>query len=386
MSAEKKYLRFTISDRIEHWVQMASFATLGLTGLIQKYAASSISLSIISILGGIETVRIIHRIASIGLMLGTIYHLGAAGYKYYVKRSRISMLPNLKDISAAWGTFLYNLRLKKKKPQQGRYTFDEKFEYWAFVWGTAIMGITGFMLWNPIATAKILPGVVIPAALAAHSGEALLAVLAIAIWHFYNVHIKHLNKSMFTGHLSEHEMLEEHPIELADIKAGLSDIPQDPVVLTKRKRIFFPIYSVVAAIMLVGVYFFIAGEDTAIATVPPAEDVVVFVPFTPTPLPTPLPTPTPVPVSESATWNDGIEALLISKCGTCHAATILGDLDLSTYETALEGGSTGAGIIPSDPENSLIVSRQKTGDHPGQLSEDELDLVIEWILEGAPQE
>ena len=63
-----------------------------------------------------------------------------------------------------------------------RFTFDEKFEYWAFVWGTLVMGLTGFMLWNPIVTAKILPGVAIPAALAAHSGEALLAVLAIAIW------------------------------------------------------------------------------------------------------------------------------------------------------------------------------------------------------------
>ena len=228
MNIAKKYLRFTISDRVEHWVQMASFATLGMTGLAQKYSSSSISLWFIAFLGGIEVLRIIHRVASIGLMLGTIYHLGTSGYKYYVKRSRITMLPTLNDVKAAWGIFLYNLKLKKTRPQQGRYTFDEKFEYWAFVWGTAVMGLTGFILWNPIATSKFLPGIVIPAAKAAHSGEALLAVLAIIIWHFYNVHIKHLNTSMFTGYLSEHEMLEEHPLELADIKAGVTDFPKIP--------------------------------------------------------------------------------------------------------------------------------------------------------------
>jgi cytochrome b subunit of formate dehydrogenase len=386
MSKEKKYLRFTISDRIEHWVQMASFTTLGLTGLIQKFAESNLAIRIISILGGIESVRIIHRIGAIGLMLGTIYHIGTAGYKYYVKRSRITMLPSLNDVKAAWGTFLYNLRLKKNKPQQGRYTFDEKFEYWAFIWGTIVMGLTGFMLWNPIATSKILPGVIIPAALAAHSGEALLAVLAIAIWHFYNVHIKHLNKSMFTGQISEHEMLEEHPLELADIKAGLAEIPQDPKIVAKRKRIFFPVYSLVAAILLVGVYFFVAGEETAIATIPRAEDVVIFAPFTPTPLPTPIPTPTPAPIPEGVTWNDGVAALFISKCGNCHAAAVLGGLDLSTYETALAGGGSGTGIIPGDPDNSNIVIKQRVGNHPGQLSEDELNTIIEWILNGAEKE
>ena len=236
MSKGEKYFRFSISDRIEHWTQMASFATLGMTGLAQKFAGSSISIWLIALLGGIETVRIIHRIASLGLMLGTIYHVGTAGYKYYVRRSRITMLPSIIDIKAAWGVFLYNLKLKRTKPQQGRYTFDEKFEYWAFVWGTIVMGLTGFMLWNPIATSNFLPGIAIPAAKAAHSGEALLAILAITIWHFYHVHIKHLNKSMFTGYLTENQMLEEHTLELADIKAGIDQIPQDPKMVAKSKN------------------------------------------------------------------------------------------------------------------------------------------------------
>jgi hypothetical protein len=81
------------------------------------------------------------------------------------------------------------------------------------------MTITGFMLWNPIATTELLPGSIIPAALAAHGGEALLAVLAIVIWHMYNVHIKSFNPSMFTGWLPRDQMerstLELERLELA---------------------------------------------------------------------------------------------------------------------------------------------------------------------------
>jgi len=390
MTEERKYLRFTISDRIEHWVQMASFTVLGFTGLIQKFSEAEISVALIAFLGGIEAVRIIHRIASIGLMLGTIYHLGAAGYKYYVKRSRITMLPTLRDVTNAWGIFLYNLKMRKSKPQQGRFTFDEKFEYWAFVWGTVVMGLTGFMLWNPIVTAKILPGIFIPAAKAAHSGEALLAVLAIAIWHFYNVHIKHLNKSMFTGYLSEHEMVEEHPIELADIKAGIAEIPQDPAEVAKRKRIFFPVYSVFAVGMLVGVYFFVRGEETAVTTVPPAETIVVFAPLTPTPLPTPIPTPTPQPTPEVAeaaeiSWDTAVLPLVEEKCIACHGPAAMGGLDLSSLESAIIGGDSGPAVVPGDPDGSSIVTRQTSGDHPGQFSQEDIDLVAEWINAGAPK-
>ncbi len=381
MSSERKYLRFTVSDRIEHWVQMISFTTLGFTGLAQKYATSPVSIWFIALVGGVETVRILHRIAAIGLMLGTIYHLGAIGYKYYVKRSPITMLPTLKDVTNAWNTFLFNLGLKKEKPQQGRYTFDEKFEYWAFVWGTVIMGLTGFMLWNPITTSKFLPGVVIPAAKVAHSSEALLAVLAIIIWHFYHVHIKQLNKSMFTGYLTEQEMREDHLLELADIKAGVGPPPTDPKEVARRKKIFFPVYTIFAALMLTGVYFFVAGEETAIATVPPAENVEIYVPLTATPFPTPFPTATPIPIGN--TWEDGIAAMFVIKCGACHVTTALGGLDLSSYQGALKGGISGAGIVPGNPDESLIIQLQSKGDHPGQFSPDELTKLIDWVAAGA---
>lgn len=386
MSAEQKYKRFTIIDRLEHWIGMAAFSTLGLTGLIQRYSESPVSLKIMELLGGIENARVIHRVAAITLMLTVIYHIGAAGYKYYVKRSSIKMLPNLRDVKNAWGWFMYNLGRREHHPQEDRFTFAEKFEYWAFVWGTIIMGLTGFTLWNPIETSDLIPGVVIPAAKIAHSMEAVLAVLAIIIWHFYNVHVKMLNKSMFNGKMSEEEMLHEHPLELADIKAGIASPPPDPKGERKRLLIFLPVYSVLAAVMLVGVYFFVAGEETALATVPPASDVDVFVPLTATPFPTAAPTATPEPIL-SVTWDGGVGELLNTKCGTCHNdSSKLAGLDLTSYQTALTGGNSGPAFVAGDPDNSPIIIRQEAGNHPGQLTSEELDLLREWISAGAPEQ
>ncbi len=155
MSEGQTYPRFTLSDRTEHWVQVASFTTLAITGLIQKYAAASLSEGLIRFLGGIESVRMIHRFAAIILMVATVYHIGGLGYRLFVTRVRPSILPTLRDVQAAWLAVRYNLGLTTQKPQQGRFTFEEKAEYWALVWGTVVMIITGFMMWNPIATAQL---------------------------------------------------------------------------------------------------------------------------------------------------------------------------------------------------------------------------------------
>ena len=114
----------------------------------------------------------------------------------------------------------FNLGLRKEHPHLPRYNFGEKAEYLAVVWGTIVMAITGFMMWNPITTTRFLPGSVIPAARAAHGAEAVLAVLSIIIWHMYNVHIKRFNKSMWTGKLSREAMEEEHAEELDAHHAG----------------------------------------------------------------------------------------------------------------------------------------------------------------------
>ncbi len=385
MSEITRYLRFTIWYRVEHWTFMLSFSVLAITGLVQKFATASISIWIIDLLGGIENVRIIHHTSAIVTMFVVIYHIGAIGYRWYVRRVRPTMLPSVKDVTDAWQALQYNLGFRKNYPQGDRYTFAEKVEYYAVMWGTIVMAVTGFMMWNPIATTNFLPGEVIPASKVAHGLEAILAVTAIIIWHLYHVLIRHFNKSMYMGYIDEVEMIEDHPLELADIKAGTAQRPVDPELKKKRQRIFIPIYIAIAAVMLVGVYAFVAYEQTAITTRPPAEDVNVFVPLTPTPFPTAVPSSSPS-TDAPTSWDDGFGDLFDDSCGMCHNGSLQqGSLDLTTYQAAILGGTNGPGIVPGDPDSSLLIVRQTTGDHPGQLSPEEITLLRTWIEEGAPE-
>jgi len=388
MAKTERYLRFPVAHRLEHWVLTISFFLLGLTGLVQRYMDFGPSQWFIGLFGGIEALRVWHRVAALVYMLETIYHIGAAGYRVLVKRVRMSMLPGKDDAVSAVQTLLYNLGLSKKRPHQGHFTFEEKLEYWAVVWGTIVMGITGFMLWNPIATTKILPGDIIPAAKMAHGLEAVLAVVAILIWHLYHVHIKTFNKAVFTGYVTEEEMEDEHPKALAALKAGVTDPQPDRATLARRRKIFFPVYGVLAVIMLVGVYFFVAYEETAIATVPPAEDVKVLVQLTATPIPTlaAAPVATLVPAGTVLTWQNGIGKMVEARCVTCHSsANPLSGLDLGGYSAALAGGKSGLAVVPGEPHTSLMVTRQMSGNHPGQLTPEELKAVVDWIEAGAPE-
>ena len=148
--------RFSVLQRVEHIVLVVSFTTLGLTGLAQKFSSNSIAAGFIQLLGGIETTRIIHHTAAIILALECIYHIIILAHKTYVRRTELGMLPGPKDALDALDVLRYNLGLTKEHPKLPRYNFAEKVEYWAMLWGTAVMGLTGFILWNPIVAAKSL--------------------------------------------------------------------------------------------------------------------------------------------------------------------------------------------------------------------------------------
>jgi len=183
-----------------------------------------------------------------------------------VRRVSLSMLPRYQDVVDGLQAVRYNLGLARERPRTDRYTWEEKVEYWSLIWGTVVMIATGFMLWNPVATARFLPGQWIPAAQVVHGGEALLAILAVLVWHFYSVHLRQFNRSMFTGHMTEHEMEHEHPLELERIKAGTAQAAHDPLVIAKRQKVFLPVAGVVAALLLAGIYWFVTFEQTAIDT------------------------------------------------------------------------------------------------------------------------
>ncbi len=289
-SDAKTFVRFNLMQRIEHIIFLLSFSILGFTGLPQKFPEAPLSMNIFKLLGGIETTRLIHHASAIVMMIVSIYHVLEVIYLVYVLRHPISMIPWVNDLKHVYEDIQYYLGLRKHKAYYGRYSYAEKVEYLALIWGTIVMGLTGFMMWNPISTLRFLPGEAVPAAKAAHGGEAILAVLAIIIWHFYHVHIKHLNLSMFTGKMSEEEMEHEHPAELAQIKkAGGHETPIPEAVLRKRKKIFIPIAVVVLALFSWGFYYFVGYETTAVIN--PQPTLPVYAPQTITPQPniTPMP-------------------------------------------------------------------------------------------------
>lgn len=300
----KEYNRFEAAQRFEHIVLIVTFTGLALTGLPQKFAEEGWARLLLNIMGGIESARIIHHVLATILMAEAIYHGGVISYKVFVLGRRATMIPGLKDLWDFRDWILYNLGAGEQHPHMPRYNFGEKAEYLAVVWGTIVMVITGFMMWNPIATTRFLPGEVIPAARAAHGAEALLAVLSIVTWHMYNVHFKRFNRSMFTGNLPREVMEEEHGGELDAIERGEkpSEVPAD--VLASRKRRFVPYAAGMTVLLVGGLIWFTTFEQTAIATEPRRTEVVFA--------------PQALPVQGDPKVGEAIWGTL--RCAFCHGA------------------------------------------------------------------
>jgi len=391
--ARGHYLRFDLLARLEHLVLLISFTLLAVTGLPQKFAGGWFAEAVIKFFGGIEMTRTIHHLSAIVMILLAVYHVVAVGYRIFVLRRRLTMLPTPSDFSEWWQDMRYKLGLTKIPAKFGRYNYGEKMEYWAMMWGTLIMGLTGLILWNPISTARLIPGEWIPAAKAAHGAEAILAVFAIIVWHFYNVHIKMFNKSMFTGRLSEQEMAHEHGRELEAIARGTAERKIEPQVLRTRELVYFPVATVIGVALAFGVYRVATLENTApITTAPNPVNVAVLVTATPQATPTrastPIPTPAPTVPSGAATavsFTD-VQAALNAKCGTCHGEAATGGLNVTSFAALMKGGADGPVIVPNDAAGSLLVKKMEVGGHPGQLSPQELDAVKAWIAVGATEQ
>ena len=323
--------RFTVPQRIEHGILAISFTVLGLTGLIQKYGLNPFSERLISLLGGIQMTRVIHRTAAIVFTLLTVYHVIVLAYKFFVRRIQMTMMPCLKDVTDGIHCIGHSLFLCKEPPQMPRYNFAEKLEYWALIWGGLIMVATGFMLWNPLIATQFLPGQFIPAAKAAHGGEAVLAVLAIIVWHFYNVHVKMFNTSMFTGKMTPHQMEEEHGAEWSLVAAGGVSAVLERATVRRRQIIFVPAAIIFAALGAGGIYWGATAETTAISTLPsPASRPQIYSPAV----------SLPQESAESATVAAPLIPHLIAgqeQCLSCH-------------------GKSGLKTIPSDHQGRPVES------------------------------
>lgn len=223
VAIERTFHRFTYSQRWEHLILLAAFTVLLLTGLPQKYRASEWSQWLLSTPERVILFRQIHHIAALVLTAEVIYHLGKAIYLAARRRLSGAIFPTMQDGRDFVQMMAFLFFLSRKKPAFGKYNFEQKFTYWFLFFGIGIMVISGFILWFPEVITIVLPGGVIPAALLAHSNEAVIAVIFIIIWHFYHVHFERLNLSIFTGRLSEREMRAYHAAEFENLTGEPAD-------------------------------------------------------------------------------------------------------------------------------------------------------------------
>jgi len=228
-NGQETFIRFATMQRMEHWVLMITFIVLAVTGLAQKFYTGGIAEWIVLRLGGIVNTRLIHRIFAGIFTFSVVFHLSYVLYGVFTKRSRPSMLPTVKDFRDVVQDIRYSFGLVKKPPQFGRFDYRQKFEYWGILFGGFIIILSGLVLWFPTVATSFLPGQFVPAAKEFHGNEATLAVIVIVIWHLYDVMFRPgifpADTTIFTGKISKHRIIEEHPLEYSDISGKTSETP-----------------------------------------------------------------------------------------------------------------------------------------------------------------
>lgn len=221
--------RFNRVDRINHFFVIVSFFGLTLTGLPLLYADQAWAKSLAAMLGGVGSAGLLHRACAIILILNFVVHFVgiARRIRKYTFRGLVfgpaTMLPRMKDVKDCFGMFRYFFK-GGKIPAFDRWTYWEKFDYMAEVFGSGIIGLTGLVLWDPGFFAKILPGWAYNVSHLIHGYEALLAIGFIFTMHFFNAHLRlekfPVDDVIFTGKLTEEEFKHERAAEYERLLAS----------------------------------------------------------------------------------------------------------------------------------------------------------------------
>ena len=223
--------RMTANQRWQHLILLTSFIVLVITGFALKFPNSWIA----ALLGngnGEKLRSIIHRIAGVALIGAGIYHIFYLAMAKEGRRLILDIAPRPRDAFDAWATMRYYLGLSKEKPKFGRFNYAEKAEYWALVWGTGLMAVTGVMMWAKVWVGDLLARWWVDVATAIHFYEAILATLAIVVWHFYQVFfdpdVYPMNWAWWDGKMPVEHYRHEHELDteaLAEAEAN-ADKPE----------------------------------------------------------------------------------------------------------------------------------------------------------------
>jgi cytochrome b subunit of formate dehydrogenase len=210
----RQVVRMQRDELWQHTLLMVTFTVLAITGFAFHHSGAWWVKILFGWPGGFMARRIIHRVAAGLFVLTAFWHV------FYLLRARgkrfmHDMFPRPKDFIQFFQTMAYDLGLRKKPPRFGRFSYIEKAEYWALVWGTAVMTLTGFFLWFGNITEDVFHVGALGVMLVVHYYEAVLASLAILIWHFYstifNPPIYPNNPSWYTGKMPIQMYRDEHP-------------------------------------------------------------------------------------------------------------------------------------------------------------------------------
>jgi predicted CXXCH cytochrome family protein len=219
------YLRMTLGERLQHGALLVSFTVLAVTGFMLRYPDATWVAAVRRVSNRTFELRsALHRISALVMIVASLYHVW---YVTATTRGRALVRDlwwrrqDLRDLRAV---LRYNLGRSPEKPRLDRFSYVEKAEYWALVWGTLVMAVTGLIMWLDNTFIGLLTKLGYDVARAIHFYEAWLATLAILVWHIYfvvfNPDSYPMNTAWLTGTLTEREMEEEHPLELERLKAA----------------------------------------------------------------------------------------------------------------------------------------------------------------------
>ena len=238
-AAEQFVRRFDSHDRVLHGLLMLSFLGLAGTGLPLVFSDAPWARAMAQVVGSFEVAGWLHRVCATLLIAVFVTHLVRLARRVLVHRDwgvfwgPYSMVPQPRDLRDLVGHLRWFLG-RGLRPRFDRYTYWEKFDYWAVFWGMAIIGASGLFLWFPVFFARFLPGWIFNVALLVHGEEALLAVGFIFTMHFFNGHLRPekfpMDRVIFTGRVSLAEVEAERPDEYARLlrEDGVDRIRTDP--------------------------------------------------------------------------------------------------------------------------------------------------------------
>lgn len=206
--------RFSVHRRLEHAFGIIVFVTLVVTGLPQKFDTTEWGGELIALMGGVEATRLAHRVAGIAFSVHAILHLIVGAVGVITGRMRAEMVPTPQDLKDAQHNLQYFFGERSQPPAMPKYDYRQKFEYVGMVLGGLVMVASGVALMFPLTVAQWLPATLIPAALVAHSSEAVLALLVLVVWHIYTVALSPdvfpIDESMFTGYMPVEDLAHHH--------------------------------------------------------------------------------------------------------------------------------------------------------------------------------